>query len=50
MVDPDPLVLPEDPNDPKSCHVGVRVQAFIYHYMALPIIKIRWVILGKCDD
>lgn len=48
MVDPDPLVIPDDPRDPaKTCHAGAKVQAFIYKYMALPIIKIRWVILGK---
>jgi len=47
MIDPDPLILPDDPNDPKARQMGVKVQAFIYRFLALPIIKIRWVILGK---
>ncbi|KAK3589530.1 hypothetical protein CHS0354_041654 [Potamilus streckersoni] len=60
--DDDPLELPNDiPNDEDSseafvnyttnreerfCNLGSLMQAVLYHYLAVPVIKVRWIILG----
>ena len=52
MVDPDPLTVPDRCDDileqktQKNC-LGSYLQALLYHYLALPFIKVRWVIIGK---
>ncbi|XP_052759901.1 protein dispatched homolog 3-like [Mya arenaria] len=46
LVDPDPLVLPEDIDNQKACHLGAKLQATLYHYMVVPVIKARWFIIG----
>ena len=49
LLDPDPLVVPEDFSDEKkqkNC-LGAFLQAVLYHYLALPFIKVRWVIIGE---
>ena len=48
MVDPDPLVLPEDPSEVKEQknQLGALLQALLYHYLALPFIRVRWFIIG----
>ncbi|WAR14743.1 DISP3-like protein, partial [Mya arenaria] len=37
LVDPDPLVLPEDIDNQKACHLGAKLQATLYHYMVVPL-------------
>ncbi|KAL3861177.1 hypothetical protein ACJMK2_007242 [Sinanodonta woodiana] len=60
--DDDPLELPNDiPNDTdsaealvnysnnreeKNCNLGSQMQAVLYHYLAIPVIKVKWIILG----
>lgn len=47
LLDPDPLVVPEDFSEEKkqkNC-LGAFLQAVLYHYLALPFIKVRWVII-----
>lgn len=47
-VDPDPLMIPDDEASQKNRdQMGVKLQALLYHGMAIPLIKARWIILGN---
>jgi hypothetical protein len=47
-VDPDPLVVLGDNRAGKTEEqTGNKLQALLYHGMAKPIIRVRYIILGK---
>ena len=50
-VDPDPLVILNDRSENRSGKtedkMGIKLQALLYYGLAKPIIKARWIILGK---
>ncbi|KAH3824631.1 hypothetical protein DPMN_126468, partial [Dreissena polymorpha] len=45
QVDPDPLRLPDDLDPKMSGGLGSTLQAILYYYVAIPVIKGRWIIL-----
>ena len=50
MVDPDPLIILDDTREPHARgdnQLGSKLQGLLYHGLVMPIIKARWVIIGK---
>ena len=40
----------EDSIKQEGCHLSVRLQGLMYHYVAVPVVKARWAIVGKLRD
>ena len=50
LLDPDPLMVPEELTEDvkvQKNQLGAILQAILYHYLALPFIKARWIIIGE---
>ena len=51
-VNPAMVVLAEEATererDKEGCGLTNSLQAIIYHYIALPVVKFRWVMFGMC--